>query len=82
MHASVPARPRRRAAVSVKEDSKTLMLGLARSFESTLEGDRQSPWIWMLGCRVRRELVIRRAILPVKPVMAIFVTEDMLMCVM
>jgi len=79
MHADVPARPRRRAAVSVESASKTLMLGFARRLASTLEGLRQSPWIWMLGCLEIRELVIRRAILPVKPAMAILVADDMML---
>jgi len=81
MHTDVPARPRRRAAASVESALKTLMFGFERSFVSTLEGERQRPWIWMLGCRVSKELVIRRAILPVKPAIAIWVTEDMMLSV-
>jgi hypothetical protein len=55
-------------------------LGFERREEGTLEGLRVRPWIWTSGWERRREVVIRRAILPVKPAIAMVVGEDMMRC--
>lgn len=79
MQTEVPVRARRRTGISVDVARKSVMLGLERRFESTLSGERQMPWILMLGWFCNRDVVIRRAILPVKPAMAIVVFEDIVM---
>lgn len=77
MHTDVPARARRRAETSVDSAEKRFMLGLELMLESTFEGERQMPWILTLGWLFRRAEVTRRAILPVKPTMAIGLVGDM-----
>jgi hypothetical protein len=56
------------------------MLGFERREEGTLEGLRAMPWMRTSGWERRREVVIRRAILPVKPAIAMVVGEDILRC--
>jgi hypothetical protein len=75
MHTEVPASARRRADTSVDVAWKSVMLELELRLASTLSGERQMPWILTLGWLCRRELVIRRAILPVKPAMATAVDD-------
>ena len=50
--------------------SKTLMRGFESTSCGTLESDRTRPWTFMVGWLLRRELVMRRASLLVKPAMA------------
>ena len=79
MQTEVPARARRRAGTSVDDAWKSVILGLERMLASTLSGERQIPWILTSGWLCKREVVMRRAILPVKPAMATMVFEDIVM---
>ena len=76
MQTDVPPSARRRAEVSVDAAWKSVMLVLERMLASTLSVERQIPWILTLGCFCRREVVMRRAILPVKPAIATVRLDD------
>lgn len=76
MQTDVPASARRRAGMSVDAAWKSVMLLLERTLTSTLSGERQIPWILTAGCFCRREVVMRRAILPVKPAIATVGLDD------
>lgn len=73
MHADVPESAARRALVSVDSAWNKVTLGLELMLRSTFEGERQIPWIFTSGWLRKRAAVIRRAILPVKPAMAMVV---------
>ena len=61
----------RRAEVSSEAAEKTEMFLCVWNWAGSFSGERAMPWILTSGCFFRSEVVIRRAILPVKPAMAI-----------
>ena len=61
----------RRAEVSSDAAEKTEMFLCVWNWAGSFSGERAMPWILTSGCFFRSEVVIRRAILPVKPAMAI-----------
>lgn len=81
MQTEVPVRARRRPGMSVDVVWKSVILGLERRIAGTLSMERQMPWILTLEWFSKRYMVIRRAILPVKPAMATVVFGDILIFV-
>jgi len=69
----VPESARRSAFVSLDSAWNMVTLGWELMPGSTLEGERQIPWIFTSAWSRKSAAVMRRAILPVKPAIAIVV---------